>query len=51
LDCTDIIQVCEAGGGFRSFQAGKNNNDARQLLVSQETADAMAHHIDWLVVK
>jgi hypothetical protein len=46
LDCTDIIQACEACGGFRSFQAGKNNHDALQLLVSPETANELARRIE-----
>jgi hypothetical protein len=46
LDCIDIIQACEACGGFRSFQAGKNNHDALQLLVSPETANELARRIE-----
>lgn len=42
--CRDIISACESVG-FESFQCGKNNHGAMQLIVSQAMVDVTAQRI------
>lgn len=44
--CIAIQRVCEESLGFDDFCAGKNEHGALQLLVSQNTADAVAKRIE-----